>query len=181
MLVSVPAPAPPTNCERRVARRTQRHHNLLGTGCGREEDVGTSIRAAPTKGSPVGSPHLPKHPTAQSPSSPHFGTGANTGTAPPCRPPQRDDEHPPPSHPPQVCPCPQPRAGPCSPTPTPLAGTNIPQAGKQPGEGGEPWSGRGFYLLMTGFFSPALTADPLISISLPQANTFQSNITLHPD
>lgn len=57
----------------------------------------------------------------------------------------------------------------------------VSSVGSISGGEGDLGSGKGFYLLMAGFFSPVLTLDPLISTSLAQANTFQSNITLHPD
>lgn len=62
-----------------------------------------------------------------------------------------------------------------------LYGGWVSSVGSISGGEGDPGSGKGFYLLMAGFFPPVLISDPLIGTSLPQANTFQSNITLHPD
>lgn len=172
MLVSVLAPAPVTNCKRRVARRAQpppRRHNPLHMGgdtqpggrCGDRRQSCTHQRVPP----PVqaAAPTCPQHPPAHSPSAPHPDADAGTGMAPPGCPPQRGDSQHPHMPPPSSVRAPQSGAGPRPPSLTPSAGTNIPQAGKQPGEGGgDPESGRGFYLLMAGFF-PQLSPQTHLS------------------
>lgn len=83
---------------------------------------------------------------------------------------------------------PQPRAGPVSPAPC-SPHPQLPMQKQTPqrpehslGKGDGPREQQEILFADDRqFFPPALTADPLTSVSLPQANTFQSDITLYPD